>query len=46
MIRLLKKNDEKSTQQDLHLTIQKTDIMPDYVVNDISLTDLRNKIIK
>ena len=46
MIRLLKKNDEKSTKHDLHLTIQKTDIMPDYVVNNISLTDLRSKIIK
>ena len=46
MIRLLKKNDEKSTKHDLHLTVQKTDIMPDYVVNDISFADLRNKIIK
>ena len=41
----IKNNSPKSDKNNLQLFIKKTDIMPDYVINDISLTDLVVKIV-
>ena len=40
VIPTLKKNSEKSTKDNLQLFIKRTDIMPDYSINDIALTEL------
>ena len=40
----LKKNNQKSNEKNLRLFIKKTDIMPDYIINDISFTELAIKV--
>ena len=44
IIPILKKNNENSTNNHLQLIIKKTNIMPDYTINDIGLVELMSSV--
>ena len=46
IINQLKKNSDKSTENVLDLQIKKTEIMPDYIINDIGLNEIIEKLSK